>query len=420
MILVQNRQQQSNGSKLLLIAALFLLVAGCTPRFSRPKPPTKAPEVEEKPVEKAPEEEGEEVDAPPFRTDNQIALLLPFQLNRSTANNPTANDVQRAALALDFYQGFNMALNKLAGQGPDFELNVLDTRDNEAENIRIAQLEEVREAALIVGPVFPKEIHAFGQRADLSRALQISPLAASAPSDFDNPNLVTLTAPLAVHTRVLAEDIAKNVKSSDVILLYDVGDASSRQFLSAVRAEIQRASPSATVVDINDLEELAERARTMGTNYVVCGTVNQYQITPLLKSLTTLAADHAMDIRLFGHPNWEKLDFDAGEGLAAFRTRITTSYHVNKQVSAVRQFEREYRDEFGVEPSEFSFKGYDAGYYFGRLLAEYGRDYRDHITKEEYDGMHNTFRFIYDPAEGFVNSHVLILEYRQGEFRALN
>lgn len=418
MILVQNHRQRSNGNKLLFIAALLLVVAGCTPRFSRPKPPTKAPEVEEKPVEVVPEEE-EEVDAP-SRVDNQIALLLPFQLNQSTGNNPTANDVQRAALALDFYQGFGMALNKLAEQGTDFELNVLDTRDNESENIRIAQLEEVREAALVVGPVFPKEIQAFSQRAELGEALQVSPLAASAPGDFGNPNLVTLTAPLAVHTRVLAEEIAKSAKSGDVVLLYNLGDASSRQFLPAVGAEIQRSNPGVTVREVNDLEALTEHARTMGTNYVVCGTVNKYQIIPLLNSLTTLAADHGTDIRLFGHPNWEKLDFDASDGLDAFRTRITTSYHVNKNASAVRQFEREYRDEFGVEPSEFAFKGYDAAYYFGSLLAKYGRDYRDHIVKEEYDGMHNTFRFSYDPATGYVNGHVLMLEYRQGEFRELN
>ncbi len=419
MILVQNRQQRLSGSKLLFVAVFLLLVAGCTPRFSRPKPPVKTPEVEEQPVKEVPEEKEEAVEAT-FSTENQIALLLPFQLNRSTGENPTTNDLQRAALALDFYQGFAMALDDLSDRGTDFQLNVLDTRDSEAENIRIATLDEVQGAALVVGPVFPKEIHAFGQRANLSDALQISPLAASAPSDFDNPNLVTLTAPLAVHARALGAEIAKSLKTGDAVLLYNVGDASSRQFLPAVRAEIQRANPRATVVEVSDLTELTDRARTMGTNYVVCGTVNQYQITPLLNGLTTLAVDHTMDIRLFGHPNWDKLDFDAGDGLAAFRTRITSSYHVNKQTSAVREFERGYRDEFGVEPSEFAYKGYDAAYYFGSLLAKYGRDYRDYIIHEEHDGMHNTFKFDYDPTVGFVNNHVLMLEYRQGEFRLQN
>lgn len=418
MILVQNRQQRLNGSKLLFVAVFLLLVAGCTPRFSRPKPSTKPVEVEEQPVKEVPEEKEEEEAT--FSTDNQIALLLPFQLNRSTGEDPSANDVQRAALALDFYQGFAMALDDLAERGTDFQLNVLDTRDNEAENIRIAQLDEVQGAALVVGPVFPKEIHAFGQRANLSHALQISPLAASAPSDFDNPNLVTLTAPLAVHARALGAEIAKSLKTGDAVLLYNVGDASSRQFLPAVRAEIQRANPRATVVEVSDLTELGEQARTLGTNYVVCGTVNAYQITPLLSGLTTLAVDHTLDIRLFGHPNWDKLEFDARDGLNAFKTRITSSYHVNTQASAVREFERGYRDEFGVDPSEFAYKGYDAAYYFGSLLGKYGRDYRDHIAKEEYDGMHNTFKFEYDPAAGFVNNHVLILEYRQGEFRLPN
>ncbi len=419
MILVQNRQRRLSGSKLALAAAFLFFIAGCTPRFSRPKPPTQAPDVEEQPVNKVEEEEAEEIEVP-FSTENQIALLLPFQLSQGSGSTPSNSDVQRAALALDFYQGFKMGLDALANRGADFQLNVLDTRDNESENIRIAQLEEVQGAALIVGPVFPKEIHAFGSRADLGDVLQISPLAASTPSDFGNPNLVTVTAPLSIHTRVLANDIGKAYNSGDVIMLYDVGDASSKQFLPLLQAELRRAHPGATVIEIDNLQELADRSRMSGTNHIVCGSVNKYQITPLLDRMKTLMGELSVNIRLYGHPNWEKLDFDVEDGLDAFKTRITTSYHINQQASEVRQFDSRYRDEFGVEPSEYAFKGYDAAYYFGSLLAKYGRGYRDYIIHEEYDGMHNTFKFAYDPASGFVNSHVSILEYRQGGFRLVN
>lgn len=418
MILVPNHQRRLSGSKLLLVTAFLLFISGCTPRFSRPKPPTQAPDVEELPVEEVPEEE-EEIEVP-FSTENQIALLLPFQLAEGNNVEPSNNEIQRAALALDFYQGFKMGLDALAERGSDFQLNVLDTRDNESENIRIAQLAEVQEAALIVGPVFPKEIHAFGSRPQLGNALQISPLAATTPSDFGNPNLVTLTAPLSVHTHGLAEAIAKNYKSTDVIMLYNVGDASSKQFLPLLRAELNKLSPNATVVEVDDLQDLADRSRVAGTNHIVCGSVNKYQITPLLNRLSSLVGDLSMDVRLYGHPNWEKLDFEAQDGLDAFKTRITSSYYINSQASDVRQFGSRYRDAFGIEPSEFAFKGYDAAYYFGSLLAKYGRDYREYITHEEYDGMHNTFKFGRVPGAGFVNNHVSILEYRQGDFRLVN
>src|SRR5690606_12410527 len=69
----------------------------------------------------------------------KIALLLPFQLNRSTGTNPTDADLKRAELALDFFQGFEMGLKRIAGLGLSIDLEVLDTRDSEVEARALAQ-----------------------------------------------------------------------------------------------------------------------------------------------------------------------------------------------------------------------------------------------------------------------------------------
>src|SRR5690606_34634666 len=130
-----------------------------------------------------------------------IALLLPFELDKANQHAPSAADIKRSALALDFYQGFKAGLDALSAEGANFKLNVMDTRDDTGENARIAKLDEVQDAALVVGPVYPKEIQVFGFNAKLEHALQISPLAASMPSEFNLSNLVTITAPLPVHVR---------------------------------------------------------------------------------------------------------------------------------------------------------------------------------------------------------------------------
>src|SRR5690606_5078333 len=119
----------------------------------------------EKPVE--PEEpEKEEVEKPVEAPVNNIALLLPFQLDR-VQGQPSVEDVKRAEIPLDFYQGFKMALDKLAEEGTNFRLTVLDTRDNVNQNQAIGKSPAIQSADLVIGPIFPKEIPAFAAASDL-------------------------------------------------------------------------------------------------------------------------------------------------------------------------------------------------------------------------------------------------------------
>ncbi|WP_379020221.1 type 1 periplasmic-binding domain-containing protein [Parapedobacter deserti] len=399
---------------------MSLFVLGCTPKVrvlrgpdSKTPPPGKeTPAVKDKREEKPVETDKVDV--------NNIALLLPFELDKANPHAPSAADIKRSALALDFYQGFKVGLDVLADEGANFKLNVLDTRDDASQNARIAKLEEVQRAALVVGPIYPKEIQVFGFNASLGEALQISPLAASMPSEFNLPNLVTITAPITTHVRALAMDIAKQYQTGDVVIIYDTQDAASRQFLSPLKAEIQRLKKDIKVVEVQDEERLESTVLLGGRNLVVLATTNRYQISPVLANLRKLHDELSYQIQLYGHPNWVKLDFDDSHGLGAFNTRITTSYYVDKLDNVVRRFDQRYYEQFGVTPTEFAYKGYDAAYFFGGLLAKYGTEYKKHILKEKYVGLHNAFEFEYNPAWGYVNQAISILQYRNGNFQPLD
>ena len=241
------------------------------------------------------------------------------------------------------------------------------------------------------------------------------------PSEFNLPNLVTLTAPLPVHVGALAAHIASEYRQGDVVILYRTSDESSSRLLSPLKAEIRRLKGGGIdVVEVEDLESLESRVHLAGTNLVVLATTNKYEISPILAQLRTLRDELSYDIRLFGHPNWSKLGFDDSDGLAGFDTRITTSYYVDENAPEVRRFRQQYRSEFGVSPTEFAFKGYDAAYYFGSLLVKYGTEYRSHLEDTRYEGLHNTFEWEYNPDWGYVNNAISILEFSGGGFRPIN
>lgn len=96
-----------------------------------------------------------------LKNQKSIALLLPFQLNRISGMRPTAEDVKRSALALDFYQGFQLGLEELGDQGSKFNLQVIDSEDDNYRNSSLATSTVIKNASLIVGPIYPKEIKAF-------------------------------------------------------------------------------------------------------------------------------------------------------------------------------------------------------------------------------------------------------------------
>lgn len=416
MISVRNHLQPSNGNSFLVAFALLLLIVGCTPKVRVLRPagsktePTRETTVDER--EKETEAEAEAIDV------NNIALLLPFQLNKANQHAPSTVDIQRSALALDFYQGFKLGLDELALAGTNFTVNVLDTRDDAAENTRIAKLEEVQQAALVVGPVYPKEIQVFGYNASLdSNTLQISPLAASMPSEFDLPNLVTLTAPLMAHVDALAAHIVDQYQTGDVVLFYETDDAASRQFLGPLKSRVRQLNSRIDIANVTDQASLESSVHLSGKNLLVMGTTNKYLIDPILANLRTLRDELSYDIRLFGHPNWTKLGLNDADGLAGFHARVTSSFYVDKNDADVQTFDARYRDAFGVAPTEFAYKGYDAAYYFGSLLAKYGAQYRHHIADEPYRGLHNMFAFEYNREWGYVNRHIWILEFQDGDFR---
>jgi len=418
MISVRNHRLRLNGNKWFVGLAFVCLFAACTPkvrvlRGTGESTPPKAnqPTEEDQPGEK--DTETEKVDV------KNIVLLLPFELDKANPHAPSTEDIKRSALALDFYQGFKLGLDALAERGTNFKVDVLDTRDNPNETARVAKLDEVQQAALVVGPVYPKEIQVFGFNASLKDALQISPLAASMPSEFNLPNLVTVTAPITTHVQALAAQIARQYQSGDAVIFYHTEDATSKQFLAPLKEAISQVKKEIAVVEVADEETLESSVHHAGKNLVVIGTTNTYQISPMLAQLRRLQDEFSCQIQLFAHPNWAKLNFDESDGLARFHASITSSYYVDKNRNDVRKFSEQYRQEFGVPATEFAYKGYDAAYYFGGLLAKYGADYKDHITQGEYKGLHNVFKFTYHPEWGYVNDAVFILQYRNGGFQPL-
>ncbi|MFD0939402.1 ABC transporter substrate-binding protein [Pedobacter boryungensis] len=404
MILVRNRQQLLSGNKIWLIIFSVCLIASCSPKVntSVSKPNKETPPVVkvEKPVKRF--------------TEADISVLIPFKLNQINLGTATKAQVQRADMAIDFYQGLKLGIDSAAALGLNFKLNVFDTRDDNSQLSILQKKGSLKNSNLLIGPVFPEGVKYMTNYAIANDLAIVSPLAASKPSDFANPKLISIVNNIDQHGAKIADYIADHYQSSNsIVVLINPKKTTDEQFATPIKNQFKSKYPSFIVQEFTSAYAFETRM-IKGKRYavVVCSSEMSFvkpSIDKLykLKNLKTVG----YDISLFGHPNWIKQTYNLDQ-LQGLNTIISTSYKIDYKSSAVINFIKKYRAQFNFEPSEYSFKGFDIGFYFGKLLAKHGADYLDYLTKEKYKGLHNSFEFGFNPQYGYVNKDLMLVQYK--------
>ena len=410
MILVPNRLQLLSGNNSVLILCMLIFLSACSKKITAPKP-VDIP---------SPSELEKQKEIVPLKTDHSIALLLPFDLNTINLKTATSKNIEKASIAIDFYQGFKLALDSLTARRHNFNLSVFDTQNQETRVVNLALANSVRSKDLIVGPIYPDAIKTFGEFADLGdKKLQISPLAASIPTDFNNPSLVTVNNTIDQHARKIAEFISSNYQAELVnIVLINTQKSDDAKFSNHFKINLSNIS--------GDKFQITERATVIAlekylvptkNNLVIVTSSDRLFVMPTIDKLYNLVTKQKFKIEVFGHPNWLKANYLNQEKMQTLNSRISASFHVNYKSQAVKNFIARYRDEYGFEPSEYSFKGFDIGYYFGGLLEKYGSDYAKHLKDSAYRGLHTSFKFSKDPKTGYMNTELMMLRYRNFELQ---
>jgi ABC-type branched-subunit amino acid transport system substrate-binding protein len=403
MISVRNHRPLLSGNKWLIYLWITLVAAACSPKLQPVQAPVKPAE---KPVAKAPE--------PPVKAPAKVAtisLLLPFELDYlKTGYSTTA--LKQANIAVDYYQGFKMALDSLTAQGYNYRLLVYDTRDLPSQSHSLAYNPDIRASDLIVGPVFPEGLKAFTSVLTSARKPILSPLAASAPSTFKNQNLVTAIPPLEYHAWAAADYVVNDIKAKKVFILKS-GYTVDNEYITPFKKGIdslgkKRIKVNQLTVTRGNLNSIVPQLSLTEQNVFIVPSTNQSFLLVTLRTLDSLSKKYP--ITVFGHPSWGEVSFLKAELLQNLKTHITSSNNIDYKADATLEFTRNYRKTFKAEASEYSIKGFDEGMYFGNLLGK-DNDGLKNLGQNKFTGLHNSFRFVKKPGLGWINTHVNVLKY---------
>jgi hypothetical protein len=400
MILVQNHQPQLSGSKYWIIILSALLISACSPKIrpeTKKAEPPKQVEKKEKPAEKM--------------KQANISLLIPFRLNEINLKTATKAEVEKSAMAIDFYQGFKLGIDSSAAMGQNFKLQVYDSQDNNTQIAGLIDEGGIAGSNLIVGPVFPGGLK-YITNYSISRNIPVvNPLSASQPSEFANPNLISIVNNINLHTEKIGNYISRNYNPANtVVVLINPKGANDEIFAKPIRTYFSNTKKPFAFQEYASVFTM-ETKIIKGKQYVILlSSSDKKFVVPTLDKLMKLKKA-GLNVSLFGHPDWIKQDYNTDQ-LQTLNTIISASYKVDYTRPEVTRFIKKYRLLFNFEPGEYAFKGFDIGYYFGRLFSMYGEDYVKHLTKEDYKGLHNSFHFIHDQQFGYINTSLMLLRYK--------
>ena len=411
MISAQNRLLPLSGNRWLFFISLAVAMAACSPKVRQAAAPVKA----EAPVAKAePAKAPGKLAAP--RVSN-ISMLLPFDLdNLSPGLQYTASTLQRAILSLDYYQGFKLALDSLAGQGYSYKLQLFDTKEQPTQSHSLAYMPFIRSSDLIVGPVFPDDMQAFTSAFGGTVKSIVSPLSPTSPTHILSQSLITVATPLEYHAWSAAAYIHDRIKPKKIFMLRSGYSEENNYILPFKKAtdslsKKQTKIISATVVR-GQLNGLIPQLSLTDENVFVIPSTDQAFLMVTLRSLDTLAKKYK--VTLFGHPSWEKFTYLNAEVLQRLNTHITSSSRVDYKSAQIVAFARIYRKTYHAELSDYALSGFDEGLYFGGLLGA-NKDGLKKLGDNDFSGLQNDYHFIKKQGLGWVNTHVNVWKYSNFE-----
>jgi ABC-type branched-subunit amino acid transport system substrate-binding protein len=413
---VRNHRPPLSGNK-WFIFVLALVLGACSPKI-RTAPPSTVKTPTENPVVKP----NKPADKPPAKVPETkahvLSLILPLGLDHAAAGQKyTSAGLKKANMAVEYYQGFKLALDSMTQTGANFKLQVYDSKDDAAQSHSLALNPQIKASELIIGPVFPDDVKAFTAMLTSARRPIVSPLSPASPTTFKNRNLITMTPPLEYHAMGAATYIVKSIKPKKVFIL-NSGFSDEKLYTSPFKHTVDSLSKrkiqviNFTVVRGN-LTPLVKQLSLSENNIFLVPSTKQAFLMVTLRSLDTLSKGYP--VTLFGHPNWEKFAFLKAALLQRLNTHITSTDKIGYKSAQTNMFLRSYRRTYRSEPSDYAIKGFDQGIYFGRMLA----DNRE-LTKgnfDEYTGLHNSFHLISKPGFGWINTHVDILKYEDFDLK---
>jgi LysM repeat protein/ABC-type branched-subunit amino acid transport system substrate-binding protein len=317
---------------------------------------------------------------------------------------------------IHFYEGALLAVGSLQQLGVKVRLTVIDTEQRGSVIRNMLSSGKYNDADLIVGPIYPaeqKEVAAFAEQMQIP---MISPLSPSDEITRLNPWIFQVNPTREIVTTLTANHILDSY-SQDNLLILRTGaqDSFLETELHRLAGEkFENANNVRTNIPVYDfkrsrIEGLVQYLVPDKTNVIILSATNEADVSVAVSNIHTLAPVY--DIRLIGSNRFHQYESINQEYFHDGQLEFLAPYWPDYKSDVARLFIQNFRDYFKTEPNQYSIQGYDVTYFFGKAVADYGRDFRKCLNNSNSSLVQGNYFFVPHTAGGYINQGLSIVTF---------
>jgi ABC-type branched-subunit amino acid transport system substrate-binding protein len=367
----------------------------------------------------------------------KIAVLLPFSLDEYHPNvqdAATASISRGTKMAVEFFQGFKLAVDDMKQSSVQAEIFVYDTRNDVAATRKILNSPDFPKADLIIGPVFNANLRIAAEYCKEHQIPMISPLSSSSNVTSDNPYYYTSNGTSDSHYEALIHHI-KKFYPEDTLRIIHNGTPKEREiidrYLKISSEEFrEEANP---VIEIkmtteSNITDLKYEFDSLHNHIVFIPSYDEVFTNFALNQLAQIKTYYPSVV--FGMPTWinfANANYDYFEWL---QVHVTESTWINEFNIDLANTKRDFTLMYGMEPSEYAYQGYDLAHFVIAFLEKEGRVKRNKeqffTVDAPYIGLQSNFQFApryregSDKIEYWDNRYIHVLKFENYRFNKVD
>lgn len=398
-----------------LIVALCLMPS-CKPIQNVYNPPTEENNVP-KEVPEMPEEEDFVVVVPkdsmpeelikedvtdvviPKKKSFEIALFLPFQSKAYKTVVSQDTLLEKSLLAVEFYEGVQIALQELRKDGNDYTIWVYDTQRDKETVEQLLRNPKMKDMDLIVGPAYNKTLPAVAEFGRRKQIPVISPFSPSAKFAKDNPFFLAANPSVSTHCERIVDFLGRQETKHIIVMGTDKSmDMKLAQKIMKMQHSWMGEMGMENMefdhiiyTDKLDETEFKNHFSKDQKNVVIMTSLKELPVSEMLGRLGGFPEEYEMEV--YGMPTWKNFQAIDLSYLEKLNVNITSQFFKLEEDPVSQKFETDYFSRNHVNPSDYACIGFDIMLFAGKLLNSNSESIQEALYKTEPSGTFARYDF---------------------------
>ncbi len=364
------------------------------------------------------------------KPEYSIGLLLPFYLDENDERVENRNALEKKSIypkskfAIEFYNGFIMALDSISIDSCKFKVYVYDTKGNDSLRTKNLLLKsEMKNLDLIVGPLYYNNFKHVVKFAQANKIPIVSPVKQSNKMLLGNEYVFKAIPSKSTTIKQICMLVVDSFKTENLLAIaYDKAKEKTLVDLYIKTYNNQILSSEDTTIyttiktlNINtNIADVVNNLKPAKNNVIFVPASDQTFITNLFNYLiTTLNKRDYKDYRvtLIGLEEWMRYDNIDLEYYQKLNVHYCSTRFIDYQDSLTTNFINNYVEKTETYPSKNTFLGFDIAYYFGNSFLNQGTLFSPD-SMGEHKGMSINLNFFKTGIEsGFENTNSYLLRF---------